>query len=109
MKDKEFTDFIAETLKEDLKDPEIVDIIKGELKRSEEELKHSKQMRDLLKEYEAHEEEIGFDLNAVKRTLDPAVIHTAVLRVMTEQGVPGWAKRFYIKGNLMDLVEIYSR
>jgi len=107
MKDKEFTDFIAETLKEDLKDPEIVDIIKGELKRSEEELKHSKQMRDLLKEYEAREEEIGFDLNAVKKTLDPAVIHNAVLRVMTEQGVPGWAKRFFIKDKLMGLVEIY--
>ena len=108
-KDKEFSDFVMETLREDFKDPEIVDIIKGELKRSEEELKHSKQMRDLLKEYEAHEEEIGFDLNAVKRTLDPAVIHTAVLRVMTEQGVPGWAKRFYIKGKLMELVKMYCR
>ena len=108
-KDKEFSDFVMETLREDFKDPEIVDIIKGELKRAEEELKHSKQMRDLLKEYEAHEEEIGFDLNAVKRTLDPAVIHTAVLRVMTEQGVPGWAKRFYIKGKLMELVKMYCR
>lgn len=104
--DKEFSDFVMETLGEDLKDPEIVDIIKGEIKRSEEELKHSKQMRDLLKDYEAHEEEIGFDLNAVKKTLDPAVIHTAVLRVMTEQGVPGWAKRFYIKGKLMEEVRM---
>ena len=42
----------------------------------------------------------------LKQTLDPEVIHAAVLRVMTEQGVPGWAKRFFIKGQVMELVKM---
>ena len=98
--------FVMETIKEDLKDPEIAAMIRSEIERSADELRNSKRMRDLLKDYEAREEEIGFDLDLVKQTLDPEVIHAAVLRVMTEQGVPGWAKRFFIKGQLMELVKI---
>ena len=106
MDDMKFEDFVMQTIKEDHKDPEIAEMIRFEINRSEEELKNSKQMRDLLKDYEAHEAGIGFDLDIVKQTLDPTVIHATVLRVMTEQGVPGWAKRFYIKGHLMELAKM---
>lgn len=83
-------------------------ILQAEKNRSEKELKTNPQMRKLLRNYEAHESEIGFDLDLVKRTLDSKIIHDTVLRNMTEQGIPGWAKRFFIKGGLMELVRIYA-